>query len=76
VSSATGGRDDLRVVRNWWEGRPPCRPQLVGGTISVSSATGGRDDLCVVRNWWEGRPPCRAVPMCESLTELSALGDS
>ena len=25
---------------------------------------------------WEGRPPCRPVPMRESLTELSALGDS
>ena len=25
---------------------------------------------------WEGRPPCRPVPMRESLTGLSALGDS
>jgi hypothetical protein len=37
----------------------------------------GRDDLRVVRCCsWEGRPPCRPLPMRESLTGLSALGDS
>ena len=37
----------------------------------------GRDDLRVVQYCsWEGRPPCRPEPIRESLTGLSALGDS